>query len=742
MNLSIAVRRAGWRIRAIAGAMSRRTPRLLIHPAFLLVLLAACTSQAERKMQHMTRGEEYYQAGQYREAEIEFRNALQIDPKLAAGHAQLGKTYLALRDPRNAFAEFQRALELDDSLRDPRYELARLYLASGDGAKAEAHARTLIERNPKDVDARLILITCLLVDQKVVDADEQVQQVVALAPDSPNVQLAYGRVLAAKGQYDAAQAAMQQAIKLDPTALEPHLTLAAFFRLRQDNDKAEAALKDAIAAAPQEAAPRFQLAELYLLQRRHAEILTLLEQMVREGPEKDAAKRRLIDLYLEMNRTDDAERGVAELEAVDKGNLETRYLRARVQLARGDIPGGSRELEAVLKEWPSFVQARYQLAVARIRENKLEQAAAELAECLRYRGDFMEARSLLAQIHLSNRAFDLAAEEAKRVLTIAPNNYAMRILLSDAATAAGDYPTARTAAQKAIDDFPQRPAGYQRLARALSDQGQTADALRLLDQAEQMDPTSLEIMRDIVVVMGKEGRPAVDRINRVRLQSEAHPESAPLKLMLAHLQMEESPSAGIPTLEAVIKQDPKLLAAYYLLGAAYAKEGRLDEARRYFEHVLEKDPALVSGYMMLGIIDEIQKKYGEAAERYKRALDRDPNFAPAANNLAWHYAEREGKLDIALELARRAKQLLPDDPNVADTLGWVLYRRGLFAAAIEHLKFSAEKLPQNAEVHFHLGMAYLRNGDKARAKAELTTALNSGEFSGKEEAERALKEAG
>jgi Flp pilus assembly protein TadD len=79
---------------------------------------------------------------------------------------------------------------------------------------------------------------------------------------------------------------------------------------------------------------------------------------------------------------------------------------------------------------------------------------------------------------------------------------------------------------------------------------------------------------------------------------------------------------------------------------------------------------------------------------------------------------------------------------VADTLGWVLYRRGLYGAAIEHLKLGAEKLPDNAEVRFHLGMAYLRNGDKTRARAELTAALSLGTFPGKDEAERALKEVG
>lgn len=742
MNRTGALGQAVSRLRLMADAIPQTLYRLLILPALLVAMLTACSNPAERASEHMSRGEEYYEAGKYREAEIEFRNALQIDPKLAHGHTQLGKTYLALKDPRNAFAELQRALEIDDSLREPRFELARLYLASGDGTKAESSARTLIERDPKDVDARLVLVTWLLIDQKLADAEEQIKQALAVAPQSANVQLAYGRVLGAKGQFDAAQAAIEQAIKLDPKSLEAHLTLASFFRLRLENDKAEAALKQAIAAAPGEAAPRFQLAELYLLQRRHQETQAVLEKMVQEGPEKDAAKRRLIDLLIETKRLDEAERGVNELEAIDKGNLETRYLRARIRLARGDIPGGSRELEEVLKEWPSFVQARYQLAVARVRENKLEEAAAELTECLRYRADFVEARALLAQIHFSNGAYDLAAEEAKRVLALMPKNYPIQILLSDSAIKLGDYDTARSSAQRAIDDFPQRSGGYQRLAHVLNDHNQTAEALQLLDKALAMDPVALETMRDIIVVMGRSGRTADERIARVRQQSDAHPDNSQLKLMLAHMQLEESPSLGIPTLEALIKQDPQLLTAYYLLAAAYAKEGRLDDAQRYFEHVIEKDPKVVSGHMMLGILDELQQRYASAADHYKHALDLDPNFGPAANNLAWHYAERESKLDIALELARRAKQLLPDDPNVADTLGWVLYRRGLYAAAIEHLKFSAEKLPQQAEVRFHLGMAYLRNGDKSRAKTELTAALNLGGFSGKEEAERALKEVG
>jgi Tfp pilus assembly protein PilF len=212
MNLSVALSSVGRRLLSSAAAGIR----VFTHPAFVLVLLAACSSQADRLAQHMADGEKYFGAGKYREAEIEFRSALQIDPTVAAGHAQLGKTYLALKDAPHAFAEFQRALEIDDSLRDPRFEIARLYLASGDGAKAEAHARTLIERNPKDIDARLILITWLLVDQKVADAQEEVKHALALAPSSANVRSSNG--LHASPALPAAAATMRRVSRNDSPA--------------------------------------------------------------------------------------------------------------------------------------------------------------------------------------------------------------------------------------------------------------------------------------------------------------------------------------------------------------------------------------------------------------------------------------------------------------------------------------------------------------------------------------------
>jgi tetratricopeptide (TPR) repeat protein len=49
--------------------------------------------------------------------------------------------------------------------------------------------------------------------------------------------------------------------------------------------------------------------------------------------------------------------------------------------------------------------------------------------------------------------------------------------------------------------------------------------------------------------------------------------------------------------------------------------------------------------------------------------------------LAWHLAERGIKLDEALELAQRAMDLQPKNPDRYDTLGWIQYKRKAYAEA-------------------------------------------------------------
>jgi Flp pilus assembly protein TadD len=157
--------------------------------------------------------------------------------------------------------------------------------------------------------------------------------------------------------------------------------------------------------------------------------------------------------------------------------------------------------------------------------------------------------------------------------------------------------------------------------------------------------------------------------------------------------------------------------------------------------MLVKQPKFIQAYMTLGTIYERQNKNVEARNMYEKALEIKSDFAPAANNLAWLLLQENEDPDRALDLAKIAKEQLPDDPNVADTLGLAWLHKGIYTAAIAELSEAVEKLPENQTVQYHLGLALWKNGEKEQAIEALERALGSKlEFPEREQAEQLLEE--
>jgi tetratricopeptide (TPR) repeat protein len=188
-----------------------------------------------------------------------------------------------------------------------------------------------------------------------------------------------------------------------------------------------------------------------------------------------------------------------------------------------------------------------------------------------------------------------------------------------------------------------------------------------------------------------------------------------------------------------LKENPNFLRPYYALGKIYLTEKKENKAIEQYKTVLEKNPKQAAPHMLLGTIYDMQKRFDLSEKHYRSALDINPDFAPAANNLAYLLVVQNKNIDEAFELARKAKEKLPNDPNVMDTLGLVYYKKGLFGSAIGEFSDSLEQLPDNAVVHYHLGLAYYKKGDKDPARAQLEKALNlNQEFEGADEARQIL----
>jgi tetratricopeptide (TPR) repeat protein len=113
----------------------------------------------------------------------------------------------------------------------------------------------------------------------------------------------------------------------------------------------------------------------------------------------------------------------------------------------------------------------------------------------------------------------------------------------------------------------------------------------------------------------------------------------------------------------------------------------------------------------------------ESVPFYENVLKANGNNPVALNNLAYLLAEDGRDLDRALTYASRAKQQLPNDDNVSDTLGWVYMKKKLADNALTIFKDLVKRNPTNAQYRYHLGMALFLKGDMPGAKQALQSAL-------------------
>jgi predicted Zn-dependent protease len=79
------------------------------------------------------------------------------------------------------------------------------------------------------------------------------------------------------------------------------------------------------------------------------------------------------------------------------------------------------------------------------------------------------------------------------------------------------------------------------------------------------------------------------------------------------------------------------------------------------------------------------------------------------------------------------------DPYILDTRAWICYKQGKFKEARNFILRLEKEERDIPEINFHLGMIYLKLGEKIKAREYLKMAINSkGLFIGREKAKKAL----
>ena len=759
--------------------MSVRPLGILVVLMFALSL-AGCdaVSPEAKKVKHRDRGMAYYDKGQYQEALIEFKNVVQIDPKDADGHYRLALTFLKIGGLQNlqaAFGELTKTVELDQTNQDAQIKLGEMYLLSQQPAKARERAEIVlasapqntqglilhgqslisekefekgiaelkkaIELDPKHIPTYLTLAQAYMQMKNAASAEQALQQALAADPKSVEATAAMGDFRLLTGKLDEAEGYYKAAIDLAPDRDAVYLKLGGFYQMTRKWNEAEATYQKLAAAKPKDENAQLILAEFYKHVGQPDKALTSFRQAIELNPSSVPARDRLIDQYLIMGKLNEAEQQVQAIYDKNKKDLTGRYFDARLRLARGKPDDAIEMLQGVIKDEPQHAGAHYYLGLAYGVKNDVPQTRRELTEAVKLAPTMVDARTSLAGLHLAEGSYDLAIEQAQAGLRLNGRNLQAATILGDAYLRKNDLAKAKLTFEAIAKALPKEPLSRYRLGLIARNEKNDTAALSYFEEALAVDPNAIEPLDQIAAIKAGQGK-AKEARDRVMKQLEMSPNNPVIYTLLGRL-WQQAKDAG--QAEAAYKKamslDPQLPLSYISLGELYLATGKQEQAAKEYEAALQKNPKLVGAHMILGMIHEQKKEYDKARTRYEEVLKLNPRFGPAANNLAWLLNEQGDNLDLALSYAQTAREQQPNDPNVADTLGWIYYKKNAYLKASSLLKEAAEKLPNNPLVLYHYGLAQHKNGDIDGAKKTLQTSLTiSDKYSGAEDAKKLLKE--
>ena len=120
----------------------------------LALSLAACSRSPGK---YLASGDKYFKAGKYNEAILQYRNAVQLNPRLAKAHFQLAQAYVAIQSSQAAYKELQQTVDLDPGNAEAQLEFASMLLGAKKYDDAKTAAQKVLAANPSNARAHAIL---------------------------------------------------------------------------------------------------------------------------------------------------------------------------------------------------------------------------------------------------------------------------------------------------------------------------------------------------------------------------------------------------------------------------------------------------------------------------------------------------------------------------------------------------------------------------------------------------------
>ncbi len=532
---------------------------------------------------------------------------------------------------------------------------------------------------------------------------------------------------------------------------------------------------------PAGAAPQYQLGRSLLQQGDSEAALPYLQRAFRLAPGVERFGATFLDALVAAGRPRDALDVAATLSKMypEQSGYRRRHglllaqagryreALAEVQAARAIGPDDMELVKLEMDLHESLKDVKGALAVAAAAATAFPERGEDLA--------LMQA-GVLRRADRPGEAATLLRDQ----LAADPQSSNLRLALLQTLVAANDIPAARVVATQG-DALAAAPAetgeGYRfQLAEMLSRQGRFADAADILgslraDGAAGLEEQlwlgrlllGLERTTEALTLMPEVAQRWPEAGEAQYLWGKALQQSDAAPAALAHLReavslapdrvdfrltllqalvvdsrgnlASKNPTADDRRLRAEVEENVRAAAALVsqddtsgqlILGYTYRALGQTERAAGHFATAAEVNDVRLQAAMELAFCQQDLGQLTKARQTLESLYKDFPDDPDVANSLGYLLAEQGKDLQRAEALVRQALRSDPQSGAYLDSLGWIFYQRGDHAGAFDLLVEAANQRPDDAIILEHLGLTLKALGQPDQALDVLRRSLAAG----------------
>jgi tetratricopeptide (TPR) repeat protein len=510
----------------------------------------------------------------------------------AAYHFMLGYQAELAQNTELALKEYQAALKSDPMAQSVKARLASLYFSLGDMPNALRYA------------------------QEVADGPSQ---------DGHGLTQMAG-ILASGGQGELALALLDRAIKQNPEMGDAYFSKGLLLMNLKRPAEAEQAMRDGLARSPDAAVGHYHLGRVLFESGKTEEAAASFERAIGANPSFEPAYLALASLY-ESRREKDRAIGVLKqyLEKVNPRNHGIRHQLIRLYVDAKDYQKAMMELEVLLAEDPSDLDAQLRVALILGEQKDYPKAIDHLTQILKARPAELKVRDYLGYIYEESKDTQKAIETYNFNVQLEPTYFEGHLHLGVLYYRLKKFPEATEHLGRAVALNPKQPEAHVVLGLAYMQQEQYDKAAEVFEEGIRHNPRSADLHFNLGTAYDKLNRfDDVVRVMETAIKLDPHHADALNYLGYSYAERGVKIEQALSLTKQAVALKPD--NGYYVdsLGWAFFKSGQLTEALAEIKRAVAlvgEDPVV---YEHLGDIYAKQQRLSDAREAWLHSLELDP----------------------------------------------------------------------------------------------------------------------